>query len=159
MEVVQSCFRTRNVFRFSFNNCRGCSMLVHIPCSETHLHNLNLTLTTMKTNLFDVGTKTRLYNPALKQKSTSIAPPLQLWKLGFRIFLVMKDACTNSTTVRMTLSGLPGTDTGIHKHGTTSTVVKTEFEHIHGSKTRLHNFQRTTTVVHKASHNLYSCGN
>ena len=54
VEVVQSCFGPRNVLNFSFDNCRGCSMLVHIPGSETRLHNLNWTLTTMKTNLFDL---------------------------------------------------------------------------------------------------------
>ena len=29
MEVVQSCFETRNVLKFSFDNCRGCAMLVN----------------------------------------------------------------------------------------------------------------------------------
>ena len=68
----------------------------------------------------------------------------------------MKDACTNSTTVRMTLSDLPSTDTGVHKHGTTSTVVETEFQHIPGSKTRLHNLHQTTMTVKTTSSDLPS---
>ena len=43
----------------------------------------------------------------------------------YGIFLAMKqDACTISTTVRMTLSDLPSTESGVHKHHTTSTVVE-----------------------------------
>ena len=90
MEVVQSCFGPRNVLNFSFDNCRGCSMLVHIPGSETRLHNLNWTLTTMKTNLFDL--------PSTEIGVHEHAQPLQLWKLGFKI-LVRKNACTNPTMV------------------------------------------------------------
>ena len=29
MEVIQSCFGTRNVLKFSFDNCIGCAMLVN----------------------------------------------------------------------------------------------------------------------------------
>ena len=38
-----------------------------------------------------------LFIPVLIQESTSIAQHLQLWKSDFRIFLVLKDACTTST--------------------------------------------------------------
>ena len=37
--------------------------------------------------------------PALIPESTSIAQYLQLWKLGFMTFLVLKDACTTFTTL------------------------------------------------------------
>ena len=29
MQVVEACFCTRNVTKFSFDNCRGCAMLVN----------------------------------------------------------------------------------------------------------------------------------
>ena len=64
--------------------------------------------------------------PALKQESTSIAQPLQLWKLGFRTFLVLKDACTTSTTLEMALSDIPSAETWVHKHERTSKVVEIE---------------------------------
>ena len=70
--------------------------------------------------------------------------------------MVRKNACTNSTTVRITLSDLPSTDTGVHKHGTTSTIVETEFEHIPGSETRLHNLHLTTTTVKMTAFDLPS---
>ena len=41
--------------------------------------------------------------------------------------LAKKDGCRTSTTVTMTLSDLPSTKTGVHKHGSTTTVVETEF--------------------------------
>ena len=65
--------------------------------------------------------------PALKQESTSIAQHLQFWKLGFRTFLVLKDAYTTSTTVKTALSDVPSAETGVHKHRTISTLVETEF--------------------------------
>ena len=49
--------------------------------------------------------------------------------------------------VRMALSDLPSTDTGVHKHGTTPTSVETEFEHMPGSETQLHNLHLTTTTA------------
>ena len=36
--------------------------------------------------------------------------PLELWRLNFRTFLVMKDTSTNTRTLRMTLSDLPSTE-------------------------------------------------
>ena len=48
--------------------------------------------------------------------------PLELWRLNFRTFLVMKDTSTNTRTLRMTLSDLPSTEIGAYKHCTTSTV-------------------------------------
>ena len=77
--------------------------------------------------------------PALKHESTSIVQPLQLWKLDFRIFLVMKDACRTSTTVTTTLCDLPSTDTGVHKHRIASRLLKLSFLRSPGSKTCLHN--------------------
>ena len=85
--------------------------------------------------------------PALKHESTSIKELVQLWKLKFKTFLVLKDTCPNSPMVRITVSELPSPETGVHKHHTTSTVVKTEFCHLPGSEACLHILHRTTTGV------------
>ena len=68
----------------------------------------------------------------------------------------MKDACRTSTTVTTTLSDLPSTDTGVHKHGPTSTVVETEVQQIPGIKTQLHNLQRTSTTVKRTLSDITS---
>ena len=53
--------------------------------------------------------------------------PLQLWKLGFRRFVVLKHGCTTSMKVKAALSDLLSTETGVHKHCTTSALVETDF--------------------------------
>ena len=83
----------------------------------------------------------------MKEESTSIKEQLQMLKLNFETFLVVKDACTTSMIVTLALSDLLSAETGVHKHCTTSTLGETEFWHIHGSETRLHNLHRTTTKV------------
>ena len=112
--------------------------------------------------------------PALKHESTSIVQPLQLWKLDFRIFLVMKDACRTSTTVTTTLCDLPSTDTGVHKHHIASRLLKLSFcallvpklAFITSMATGLHDSENNLTWSSQhwkrspqASHNLYSCQN
>ena len=62
-----------------------------------------------------------------QEYSTSIVQPLKLWKLGVRAFLALKYTSTTSTTVKMALSDILSTETGVHKHRTTSTLVETEF--------------------------------
>ena len=89
---------------------------------------------------------------ALKQKSTSIKEP----QLAFRTFMVLKHDCTTSTTMKVALSDLPSTKTGIHKHCTTSTLVKTDFSNIPGSETRPHSLHRTTMKVKTTSSDLPS---
>ena len=42
MEVVQSCFGTRNVLKVSFDNCRGCAMVVLFQCWEDQIVPLSL---------------------------------------------------------------------------------------------------------------------
>ena len=65
--------------------------------------------------------------PAQEQEYTSIAQPLHLCKLGFKTFVVLKHACTTSSTVKTALSDLPSTETWVHKCQRTSKVVETEF--------------------------------
>ena len=106
---------------------------------------------------------------ALKLDTTSIKKPLQLWKFNFRTFLVMKDACTTSTTVLMTLSYLPSTETGVYKHRTTPTVGEIELKDIRVIETHLYNLHDSENGIiwssqhwnmsPQASKNLYSCGN
>ena len=86
----------------------------------------------------------------------------------------MKDACTNTTMMIMTLSYLPSTETGVHKHCTASKVVEIGLYDIPGTEGRLYNPHRTCMTVkmalsdlrsteigvHKQSTiNIYSCGN
>ena len=65
--------------------------------------------------------------PALKQDSTSIVQPLQLWKFYLWTFLAVKDACTTSTTLKRALSDFLRTETEVHKHRTAPTLGNTEF--------------------------------
>ena len=55
----------------------------------------------------------------------------------------MKHASTTSMMVRMTLSDLPSTDTGVHKHRTISTVVEIGLYDILGTERRLYNLHDT----------------
>ena len=124
------------------------NLFVFILGTEGRLYNLHRTSTTVKTVIF----------PALKQEFKSIAQPLQSWKLYLWSFLVLKRACTTSSTVKTTLSDLPSTETGFHKHSTTSTIVKSEFQHIPGTETHLYNLHRTTTTAKMTSSELPSTG-
>ena len=118
------------------------SLLVFILGTEGYLYNLHRTSTTVKTVIF----------PALKQEVKSIAQPLQSWKL----YLVLKHACTTSSTVKTTLSDIPSTETGVHKHSTTSTVVEIGLEDTPGTETRLHNLHRTPATVKTTLSDLVS---
>ena len=122
------------------------SLLVFILGTEGRLYNLHRTSTTVKTVIF----------PALKQEFKSIAQPLQSWKLYLWSFLVLKRACTTSSTLKTTLSDLPSTETGVHKHSTTSTVVEIGLEDTPGTETRLHNLHRTPATVKTTLSDLVS---
>ena len=67
----------------------------------------------------------------------------------------MKDACSNTTMVRMTVSNLPSTETGVHKHRT-STVAQIGLQDIPGTERCLYNLQRTSITVKTALSDLPS---
>ena len=66
----------------------------------------------------------------------------------------MKDASTNTTTVRMTVSYLSSTDRGVHKHHTTSIVVEIGLQDIPGTERRLYNLHRTSMTIKTALSHL-----
>ena len=53
-------------------------------------------------------------------------------------FLVLKDVCTDSPMVGMTVSDLASTETEVHKHRTTSTLVEIGLQDIPGYERRLY---------------------
>ena len=106
--------------------------------------------------------------PALTQESTRIVQPLHLSKPNFSTFLVQKDSCTTSMTVKTALTDLSSTETWVHKHQITSTIVEIELYDILGSEKRLSKLPDGKndciwSCYHwirspQASHHLYICG-
>ena len=68
----------------------------------------------------------------------------------------MKDACTNTKTVRMTVSYLPSTKTRVHNHCAASTVVEIGLYDIPGAEGCLYNLHRPSMTVKTALSDLPS---
>ena len=114
--------------------------------------------------------------PALKQVSTGITPPVQLWKLNFRTCTALKQVCTTSTGLLRPLQDFRGSKNGFIKSSQYLNSLRScenlisgpswlwnrpvqPSQNLDGSKSGFIWYSQPISTRPRASHDLYGCEN